>query len=33
MEDQTIEDINKVEKTTPEKDSNLNDGNSMRLLV
>ena len=31
MEDQTIEDIDKVEKTTPEKDSNLTDGNPMRL--
>jgi len=31
MEDQTIEDIYKVEKTTPEKDSNLTDGNPMRL--
>jgi len=29
MEDQTIEDIYKVEKTTPEKDSNLTDGNPM----
>jgi len=31
MEDQTIEDIDKVEKTTPEKDNNLTDGNLMRL--
>jgi len=31
MEDHTIEDIDKVEKTTPEKDSNLTDGNPMRL--
>jgi len=31
MEDQTIEDIDKVKKTTPEKDSNLTDGNPMRL--
>nr|KYP50220.1 Retrovirus-related Pol polyprotein from transposon TNT 1-94 [Cajanus cajan] len=31
MEDQTIEDINKVEKTTPVKDNNLTDGNPMWL--
>jgi len=31
MEDQTIEDIDKVEKTTPKKDSNLTGGNPMRL--
>ena len=31
MQDQTVENINKVEKTTPEKDSNLTDGNPMRL--
>jgi len=31
MEDQTIEDIDKVEKTTAEKDSNLTDGNPMKL--
>ena len=30
-EDQTIEDINKAEKTTSKKDSNLTDGNQMRL--
>ena len=33
MEDQTIEDIDKVEKTTSEKDSNLTNGNPMRLLA
>ena len=31
MKDQTIEDINKVERTTPGKDSNVTDGNPMRL--
>jgi len=31
MEDHTIEDIDKVEKTTPEKDSNLTYGNPMRF--
>ena len=33
MEDHTIEDIDKVEKTTSKKDSNLTDGNPMRLLA
>nr|KYP52472.1 Retrovirus-related Pol polyprotein from transposon TNT 1-94 [Cajanus cajan] len=33
MEDQTIEDINKVEKTTPKKDNNLTDGNLMWLPI
>ena len=33
IEDQTIEDINKVRDIIPEKDSNLTDGNSMRLFV
>jgi len=31
MEHHTIEDIDKVDKTTPEKDSNLTDGNPIRL--
>nr|KYP54197.1 Retrovirus-related Pol polyprotein from transposon TNT 1-94 [Cajanus cajan] len=33
MEDQTIEDIDKVEKTTPEKDRNLTDIDPMRLPI
>jgi len=33
MEDQTIEDINKVEKTTLEKDNNVIDGNLMWLHI
>jgi len=33
MEDQTIDNIEKVEKTTPKNDSNLTDGNLMRLLA
>jgi len=31
MEDQTIKDIDKVEKTTPEQHNNLTDDNLMRL--
>jgi len=33
MKDKTIEDINKVAKTTLEKDSNLIDGNPMWLRI